>query len=139
MPSYSFPDLDVVFWRLLAALLLCGVIGLEREVHHRSAGLRTHILVGMGSCLLMMISVIVAGSEHDPGRIAAQVVTGIGFLGAGTIMRYSDHTEGLTTAAGVWAASAVGLAAGLGWFEGATVTTALMLLVLVLHGGRFRR
>jgi putative Mg2+ transporter-C (MgtC) family protein len=124
------------FWetlaRLLTAVLLCGVIGLERQLHvvGRAAGLRTHALVGIGACLFMQISLAVGGDAHDPGRVAAQVVTGIGFLGGGTIIRHRDSVHGLTTAASIWAASAVGLAAGLGWYAGAVLATAVVVGVL---------
>ena len=104
--------------RLLLATMLSGLIGLEREAQERPAGLRTHILVGLGSCLFMMVSMEVAKSSEtglaDPGRIAAGVVTGIGFLGAGTIWLRGDMVRGLTTAAGIWATAAIGLSVGLG-------------------------
>ncbi|MBU4376074.1 MAG: MgtC/SapB family protein [Candidatus Omnitrophica bacterium] len=121
--------------RLVMSVLLCGAIGLEREVRGRSAGLRTHILVGLSSCLLMIISIFVAqsfGEAHmfDPGRIAAGVVTGMGFLGAGTIIRYGESIKGLTTAASLWAVTAVGLAVGAGFYLAAYVSTALILITL---------
>ncbi|MCG2704727.1 MAG: MgtC/SapB family protein [Candidatus Omnitrophica bacterium] len=121
--------------RLVMSVLLCGAIGLEREVRGRSAGLRTHILVGLSSCLLTIISIFVAqsfGEAHmfDPGRIAAGVVTGMGFLGAGTIIRYGESIKGLTTAASLWAVTAVGLAVGAGFYLAAYVSTALILITL---------
>jgi putative Mg2+ transporter-C (MgtC) family protein len=102
-------------FKLLLAFLLGGLIGIERQTHGRPAGLRTHILVCLGSTLLTLCSYRIADAHNnDPGRIAAQIVTGIGFLGAGTIMRQGSVIRGLTTAASVWAMSAVGIAIGIG-------------------------
>ena len=103
---------------------------MERERRERPAGLRTHILVAVASALLMMISGLVAGADFDPGRIAAAAVAGIGFLGAGTIIRYGGDVRGLTTAATIWAAAAVGLAVGLGWYPAALCTTLLIFFTL---------
>ncbi len=121
--------------RLLLAFILSGLIGLEREVHGRAAGLRTHILVCLGSALIMLTSMHmfhlykdVAGI--DPTRIAAGVITGIGFLGAGTILRFRASVRGLTTAASLWAVAGIGLAIGSGFYLGAYVTSALVLFVL---------
>lgn len=120
--------------RLGVCTLLSAVIGLEREWRGRPAGLRTHILVGNGACLLAMISSIVGteGGGGDPGRIAAAVVTGIGFLGAGAIIRHGHTVQGLTTAASIWVTAAAGIAAGIGWFEGAALVTAFSLAALLL-------
>ncbi len=123
--------------RLVISVVLCGAIGLEREMRGRSAGLRTHILVGLSSCLLMIISIFVAqsfGEAHvfDPGRIAAGVVTGMGFLGAGTIIRYGESIRGLTTAASLWAVTALGLAIGAGFYLAAYTSTALILITLLV-------
>ncbi len=122
--------ISTVALRLLVAFVLGGMIGLERERRDRPAGLRTHILVTVAAALLMMISKLVAGEEFDPGRIAAGVVTGIGFLGAGTIIRYGAGVHGLTTAAALWAASAVGLAVGMGSYAPAIVATAIIFITL---------
>jgi putative Mg2+ transporter-C (MgtC) family protein len=121
--------------RLLLTLVLSGLIGLERQVHRRDAGLRTHILVALGSCLIMLTSLYVfdiykAQVSLDPARIAAGVVTGIGFLGAGTIIRESDGVRGLTTAASLWVAAGIGLAVGVGFNKIAIYTTVLVLIVL---------
>lgn len=126
------PEFWATLSRLLTAVVLCGVIGLERQLHvvGRAAGLRTHALVGVGACLFMQISLLLGGDTHDPGRVAAQVVTGIGFLGGGTIIRHRDSVHGLTTAASIWAASAVGLAAGVGWYAGAVLATVVIVGVL---------
>lgn len=130
-------DLTMVPWpalllRLGAAFVAGALIGLERQWHGRPAGLRTHILVSMASALFAMVSILAAGPDNDPGRIAAQVVTGIGFLGAGTILRHGSTIQGLTTAATLWMAAALGLAAGFGWYAGAAATAVLAFLVLTV-------
>jgi len=122
--------MSAVALRLLAAFVLGGIIGLERERRDRPAGLRTHILVTVGAALLMMLSELVAGGNFDPGRIAAGVVTGIGFLGAGTIIRSGADVHGLTTAATIWVASAVGLTVGTGSYIAAVVATAIIFITL---------
>lgn len=124
-----------VIWRLFLAAVLGGVIGLEREMHGRAAGFRTHILVCAGAALIMLTSIYICGiyrgvAAADPGRIAAGVVTGIGFLGAGTIMRFRASVAGLTTAASLWIAAGIGLAAGCGFYQGAYTTTAIVLIAL---------
>lgn len=123
--------------RLALATILGGIIGWEREKGRRPAGLRTHILVAVGSALVMIVSqsVVVQYSDAfraDPGRIAAQVVSGIGFLGAGTILREGPVVRGLTTAASLWVVAALGLAVGIGAYTGAVIATALTLAALVL-------
>jgi len=127
-------DLQMVA-RLLLTLVLSGLIGLERQVHRRDAGLRTHILVALGSCLIMLTSLYVFDiykdqAALDPVRIAAGVVTGIGFLGAGTIIRESDGVRGLTTAASLWVVAGIGLAVGVGFNKIAIYATVLVLIVL---------
>jgi len=123
--------------RILVSALLGGLIGIERELHGCVAGLRTHILVCIGSTLFMLTSIVVAVNyghvgETDPSRIAAGVVTGIGFLGAGAIIRYGASIRGLTTAASIWAVSAIGLAIGAGMYEAAGITTVVGLVILIL-------
>ena len=125
--------------RLLAATAMGAAIGLEREYHAKEAGLRTHLLVALGSCLFMILSVygfdFMLGREHvsfDPSRIAAQVVTGIGFIGAGTIIFQKQVVRGLTTAAGLWVTAAIGLACGNGMYWVALITTAIVLASLGL-------
>jgi putative Mg2+ transporter-C (MgtC) family protein len=125
------------FIRLLAATGLGALIGLEREYNGKEAGFKTYTLVCLGSALMMIISadifLIYKGlAVVDPSRIAAQVVTGIGFLGAGAIIRGDQGVRGLTTAAGIWAVCGIGLACGIGLFKPAIVTTLLVLIVLVL-------
>ncbi|MFH1856419.1 MAG: MgtC/SapB family protein [Candidatus Omnitrophota bacterium] len=124
-----------VMLRLLLAAVLGGVIGLERESHGRAAGLRTHILVCLGAALIMMTSVDLFSvyqnsTRIDPFRIAAQVVSGIGFLGAGTIIRFKASVRGLTTAASLWVAAGIGLAVGSGFYVGALFATFLVLVSL---------
>lgn len=117
--------------KLLIAILAGGAIGLERELRRKPAGLRTNILICLGSALLMDLSIRIAGTYvGDPGRIAAQVVTGIGFLGAGTILHTRGTISGLTSAATIWVVAAIGLTAGAGLlFEalGATITVMIVL------------
>ncbi|MCL6450862.1 MAG: MgtC/SapB family protein [Acetobacteraceae bacterium] len=126
-----------VVGRLALAAVLGGMVGLERESVRRPAGLRTHILVCVGSALIMLVSLDVyrlyrGVAGVDPGRIAAQVVSGIGFLGAGTIMREGASIRGLTTAATLWVVAGVGLAAGAGLLWPAAASTVLVMAVLVL-------
>ena len=131
------PDVEIAL-RLLVATLLSGIIGLERERGERAAGLRTHALVGMGSCLVMIVSAFGFEDWHyspgalDPSRMAAQVVSGIGFLGAGVIIfqREGGVVRGLTTAASVWVVSAIGLTVGGGLYITAAVATVVALVIL---------
>jgi len=127
----------LVLGRLALAALLGGLVGIERESLNRPAGFRTHILVCVGAALVMMVSLDVFNmfrqvSDADPGRIAAQVVTGVGFLGAGTILREGATVRGLTTAASLWVIAAVGLAVGAGLYPAALATAAISLITLVL-------
>lgn len=125
-----------IAFRLIISFILGGLVGLERESHNKSAGFRTHILVCLGSTLIMLISMygITGGTVRDPARLAAQVVSGIGFLGAGTIMREGTSIRGLTTAASLWVVSGIGLAVGAGFFLGAAVTTGIAFLTLISLG-----
>ena len=125
--------------RLLLATLLGSISGFEREYHAKEAGVRTHLLVALGSCLFMILSVygfdFMLDRDHvsfDPSRIASQVVTGIGFIGAGTIILQKQMVRGLTTAAGLWVTAAIGLACGNGMYLIAVVTTAIVLISLGL-------
>ncbi len=117
--------------RLILSALLGGAIGIEREVSNRPAGLRTHILVSVGSTLVMLIS-IYGFDEGDPARLASQVVSGIGFLGAGTILRTGNDVRGLTTAASLWVCAGIGLAIGSGYYLGGLITAVIVLISLVL-------
>jgi putative Mg2+ transporter-C (MgtC) family protein len=124
--------------RLLAAAVLGGIVGYEREVHQHPAGMRTHLLVSLGSALFTVLSVAgftVAPSPNgsvpvDPSRVAAQIVTGIGFLGAGAILKYGTTIKGLTTAASLWATAAIGMAVGAGQWVIAVVGTTLAIVSL---------
>ena len=118
-----------LFLRLLLAAALGAAIGLEREVRQKPAGLRTNILIAVGSALFAILSVRIGGS---PDRVAAQVVTGVGFLGAGAIMRGRTSIYGLTTAATIWVNSAIGMATGLGRFTVAAGGATLTLVVLAV-------
>lgn len=124
-----------VIWRLMLAVILGGLIGFEREVSKRNAGLRTHILVCLGSCLIMLTSLYVFdiykdSFSIDPTRIAAGVITGIGFLGAGAIIRSGEVVKGLTTAATIWLVAGIGLGIGCGFYLASLITAALAIIVL---------
>jgi len=125
-----------IFVRLVLSVLLGGLVGLERELHRRTAGLRTHILVSMGSCLIMLTSLYIfdiykdKAASLDPARIAAGVITGIGFLCAGTIIRSGEAVRGLTTAASLWIVSGIGLAVGCGFYLAAFISSIFALAVL---------
>ena len=109
----EFPELLVNLKAISLALLLGGLIGIEREKHHKPAGLRTNILICLGATVFTLISRQAAiGDSSDPSRIVAQIVTGVGFLGAGAIMRQGTSVQGLTTAAEIWVAAALGICCG---------------------------
>jgi putative Mg2+ transporter-C (MgtC) family protein len=119
-------------WRLLLAAGLGAALGVEREYRQKPAGLRTNILIAVGSALFTMLSLEMTKGVGDTSRVAGQIVTGIGFLGGGAIMRYRDTVHGMTTAATIWVNAAIGIAAGAGQFGLATFTAALTLVVLVV-------
>jgi len=126
----TLSDGELVF-RLLTAVLLGGVVGLEREWRNKEAGLRTNILIALGSAAFTLMSIeLTDGRTGDTSRVAAQIVTGIGFLGAGAIIKYGTSVRGLTTAASLWATAAVGMAVGAGWWLVAIVTTAIVVFSL---------
>jgi putative Mg2+ transporter-C (MgtC) family protein len=125
------PPLELTL-RLLLAAGLGAAIGLERELRRKPAGLRTNILIAVGAALFTTISIRFAVASGTSDRIAAQVVTGIGFLGAGAILRSGRSVHGMTTAATIWVNAAVGMAAGAGEFAMATIATAITLAVLAL-------
>jgi putative Mg2+ transporter-C (MgtC) family protein len=136
IPSLSWPE---ALLRVVVAAALGGVVGLERELRDREAGFRTHMLVSVGSALFTIVSAyafrdfLVEGGavvRADPTRIAAQIVTGIGFLGAGAIIRQGLAIRGLTTAATLWVTAAIGMAVGAGYYGGAVITTAVVLVSL---------
>ena len=128
MPS-QISEIELI-QRLLLAAALGAALGFERELRQKSAGLRTNVLIAVGSALFTLMSISMAGS--DPTRIAAQIVTGIGFLGAGAIMRTGSGVQGLTTAATVWVNAAVGVAAGGGEYRLALTATGITLVALLV-------
>ena len=138
-PTIEWPE---VLLRLFVAAALGGAIGLERELRERQAGLRTHLVVSVGSALFTLVSAYGFsnfGARVDPTRIAAQIVTGIGFLGAGAIIRQGLSVRGLTTAASLWLVAAIGMAVGAGYWEGAVIATLGAVLVLgPLRGAAYR-
>lgn len=126
--------LEIVVFRLFLAIAIGGIIGLQREMRRKAAGLKTLTLVCLGSCLFMLISIRLfeAYSETDPFRIVAQVVTGIGFIGAGAIIQARGAVIGLTTAASIWITAACGLAVGGGFYLEAGLSAFLVLVILEL-------
>jgi len=126
------PALDV-FIRILIAAVLGGLVGIEREIREHTAGFRTHILVSVGAAAFTLASSYgLEGTGFDPNRISAQVVTGIGFLGAGAIIRYGVSVRGLTTAASLWTVAAIGLLSAMGFYPAALITTAVVIVSLYL-------
>lgn len=125
-------------FRLLCAMILGFIVGIEREYTHRPAGMRTHILVALGSCAVMLTGQMIfaqyypLGATPDPARLAAQVIAGVGFLGAGTILRDGANVKGLTTAASLWVVACLGLAVGGGYYVIALGGTILVILTLTL-------
>jgi putative Mg2+ transporter-C (MgtC) family protein len=118
--------------RLLLAAVLGGLFGLEREFRHKAAGLRTNILISVGSALFTLMSIELTARSGDPSRISAQIVTGIGFLGAGAILRTRAGIQGLTTAATIWVNAAVGVTVGSGNYKLALIATGVTMLVLLV-------
>jgi putative Mg2+ transporter-C (MgtC) family protein len=140
LSELTIPLWEVVL-RLVLASLLCGAIGFERETRDQPAGFRTHILLGLGAALFTLVSAYGfepftraalggGGLQFDPTRIAAQIIAGVGFLGAGAIIRQGGDVRGLTTAASLWAASAIGMAVGAGYLFGAAAATVLAVATL---------
>ena len=134
--GWPFGNLILVVIAILLSVILCGVIGIEREWRGRSAGLRTHLLVGVGSCVIMIISIYgfpaVFGEHRDVARLAAQIITGVGFLGAGAIIHRNSGIKGLTTAGTIWVVMAIGIACGSFNFVIAILTTLVIVLVLTI-------
>lgn len=136
-------DYLLITLRLIMAALLSGLIGMEREMKKQPAGLRTHLLVGIGACLMMLLSI--TGFDHflksstgpiqfDPSRIPSYVISGIGFLGAGTIIVHGKSVKGLATAASIWVAAGLGLVVGIGMYYVAVLATFIVLVVLFVLG-----
>lgn len=132
-------DYKTIIFRLILAAVLGALLGTEREINNRPAGLRTHALVSLGSALIMLVSIdgfsklqlASIYQSSDPARLAAQVISGIGFLGAGTIIHNQRSIAGLTTAACLWVSAGIGLAVGVGYYTGAVVASLLSLIVLI--------
>ncbi len=138
------PEMIETFKKLGLTIFLCGLIGLEREVRHKDAGLRTHILVGVGSALIVLTSFHVFAHYNkatpiDPTRMIAGVITGLGFLCGGTIIRSGNQVSGLTTAATLWIVSGLGMAIGAGQYFEATVFTSVTVIVLIVIRGIEKR
>lgn len=134
MQDIIFQNSDF-FIRLLVAMALGMAIGIERFIHHKTAGMRTYALVSMGSALFVIISQVVALNSFitfDPTRMAAQIITGIGFLGAGLIIMQDSKLSGLTTASGLWVAAGIGMAVGFGFYSIAIVTTLMTIFVFAV-------
>ena len=136
--QYFMSQYGDFLFRILLASFLGALIGLEREKHGRAAGLRTHLLVSMGAAVFTILSELISQDENvangllsDPARIAAQVVSGIGFLGAGVIIKEGVNVHGLTTAACMWGVAAIGMAAGGGYYGVAVIATAVALVSLI--------
>src|SRR5699024_7519220 len=134
-----------IILRLVLSAIIGGLIGMEREVNNRPAGLRTHVLVSVTSALIMLVSIdgfynVKTGlRDGDPARLAAQIVSGIGFLGAGTIIKTGSNIKGLTTAASLWACAGVGLAIGNGYYLGGLLTAGIVLFTLISLGSCERK
>lgn len=132
------PGIAGIALRLACAMLVGALIGVEREFTHRPAGLRTHILVALGACAVSITGEMLfrqysaVGALPDPARLSAQVITGVGFLGAGTIMKEGVNVKGLTTAASVWAVACLGIASGFGYYALALLGAAFILFTLTL-------
>jgi len=136
LQEFLYSDVAQTIFRVFLAICFGALIGLEREHAHRPAGLRTHILVCVGACLVMLTAEHVYDYYHqfspnmDVTRLGAQVISGIGFLGAGTIIRNGSSIKGLTTAASIWVVGCIGLATGIGYYAGATIATIAIFLIL---------
>ena len=133
------PDMHVLITRIVIAGLLGGIIGAEREFRAKIAGTRTHLLVAVGAALMMIVSRYGFDGQGDPGRVAAQIVSGIGFIGAGAIMVNRKAVHGLTTAAGIWVAAGIGMAVASGMYAIGITTTFISLIGLEVFGWIFRK
>lgn len=135
MTQFLTENSDLII-KLVLALFLGGLIGLERFLVHKNAGMKTHALVSLGSALFIIISEMLAlkyiGGAYDPSRIASQIIVGIGFLGAGSIMLSGPRVVGLTTAGGLWVTAGIGMAVGFGFYNLAIITTVLVLAIFIL-------
>ena len=142
LPAVDLSGIQLSIWdiilRMACAMLVGAVIGTEREFTHRPAGMRTHMLVSLGACAVMITSQLLFvqyrpyGATPDPARLSAQVITGIGFLGAGTILKEGPTIKGLTTAASIWAVACLGVAMGAGYYAVGLVGAACMMITLTV-------
>ena len=134
--NWPVGNLFLVLIAIVLSVILCGIIGMEREWRGRSAGLRTHLLVGVGSCIIMIISIYgfpaMFGEKRDVARLAAQIITGVGFLGAGAIIHRNSGIKGLTTAGTIWIVMAIGIACGSFNFILAAAGTLVIAIVLIV-------
>ena len=133
------PEMHVLIMRIVIAGLLGGVIGAEREFRAKIAGTRTHLLVAVGAALMMIVSRYGFDGQGDPARVAAQIVSGIGFIGAGAIMVNKRAIHGLTTAAGIWVAAGIGMAVASGMYAIGIATTVISLVGLEVFGWFFHK
>ena len=133
------PEMHVLITRIVIAGLLGGIIGAEREFRAKIAGTRTHLLVAVGAALMMIVSRYGFDGQGDPGRVAAQIVSGIGFIGAGAIMVNRKAVHGLTTAAGIWVSAGIGMAVAAGMYAIGIATTVISLVGLEVFGWFFRK
>ena len=133
------PEMHILITRIVIAGLLGGIIGAEREFRAKIAGTRTHLLVAVGAALMMIVSRYGFDGQGDPGRVAAQIVSGIGFIGAGAIMVNRKAVHGLTTAAGIWVAAGIGMAVASGMYAIGIATTLISLIGLEVFGWIFRK
>jgi putative Mg2+ transporter-C (MgtC) family protein len=146
MPMHTFSQLEQMVFtsaaagRLLAATLLGGIIGIEREYNHKSAGVRTNLLICLGCAFFTVLSTVLAGDANpDKGRVASNIVQGIGFLGGGLILHNRSRVSGLTSAAGVFVVAAIGMACGAGMYSAAVLATLLVLFAMTMVGVIERR
>ncbi|MDD5431167.1 MAG: MgtC/SapB family protein [Candidatus Pacebacteria bacterium] len=128
---FDSQTLDIL-QRIVFAVVLGAIVGIEREFAHKTAGMRTHALVSVGSALFSIVSSAFSGPNADPSRIAAQIVTGIGFIGAGLIIFQQQKIQGLTTAAGVWAVAAIGMACGFALYSVAVLGALSIIVIFVI-------
>ena len=133
------PETYVLILRLLLAGFLGGLIGAEREYRAKVAGMRTHLLVAIGAALMLVVSRYGFDGQGDPSRVAAQIVSGIGFIGAGAIMVQRQSVHGLTTAAGIWVSAGIGMSVAAGLYAVGIASTVLSLIGLEVLGWIFRR
>jgi len=136
MPQFFLQD-DQIVLKLIVAVVLGMLIGIERVFVHKEAGMKTHAMVSLGAAAFVVISELIARKYAiigglDPSRMASQVIVGIGFLGAGSIILQGNRLSGLTTAGGLWVTASIGMAAGFGFYKLAVITTILVLIILVV-------